>query len=381
MLILGCVAAGLYLLLLLLKLYLSLRYAAKLAVLEQTLPAHSLEDMTIMQPILSGDPLLETCLRHNLELFPEVPFIFLVDQDDREGQSICQRLAREFPVMIVDCPPVAQRVNPKVFKLNYGLPYVKTPLLAILDDDTRLSQNSLSVARAHLHQVALYTGLPYYQAGKTFWSRLLTQFVNDNSVLTYLPLLNMYPAFSLNGMFYVLSRETLHNIGGFAAIQHQLTDDYALAKGLRQHQGLIRQGLSTQAVQTTVHDLRHYVSIMHRWFLFAYLQMRDQSAGLKIWLFLFLVLPSFLFVIALMGLVASKPGLVMLVVFIFVRFYLLQYAQKHFLPQSPASSLWMSFLVACFQPLHGLHAFLYRRITWRKRCIEVYADGHFSYQD
>jgi len=41
-------------------------------------------DLTIVQPILSGDPLLKKCLEHNLQ-WSEVLFLWLIDEDDFEA--------------------------------------------------------------------------------------------------------------------------------------------------------------------------------------------------------------------------------------------------------------------------------------------------------
>jgi ceramide glucosyltransferase len=394
---LGCVSAGVYLLLLTIKVVLSLRYAQKIKSLESDVKSivsvdsvYGLNEgvyqyvpddfaMTIMQPILSGDSMLETCLRYNLELFQHYSFIWLVDEDDAEGLTLAKKLADEFSnVTLIYCPPVPQHVNPKVFKLNKGFPHVKTPLLAILDDDTCLSRNSLEVAQRHLKDADVYTGLPYYPLGKNFCSSLLAQFVNDNSALTYLPILNFTQAFSLNGMFYVLRCDRLQQAGGFAAIQHQLTDDYAMAKLIRQHQGKIIQGVTTQGVQSSIENLHHYISVMHRWFLFASLQIAEQQGKVRFLLFVFLILPSVLWMISLIGFGSSLWGLAILLIFLYARFLLLRRLQHQLISKTPSSFV-MSFLVECFQPLHMLHALLVKRIKWRKRLIRVNRDGTFSY--
>ena len=393
---LGCVAAGLYLLLLGFKILLSLRYIQKMSRAvnldsinnnpvgcakrtSTNVAKADLSDITIMQPILSGDPLLESSLRYNLE-HQLVRFVWLVDHDDPEGLRLTQVIAKDFAnVKVIGCPSVPQQVNPKLFKLHYGFSQVTTSLVAVLDDDTRLSKGSLEAALKHLRYADIYTGLPYYLHGQNFWSSLLAHFVNDNSALTYLPVLNFRPAFSLNGMFYVLPCQTLKRLGGFAAIWHQLTDDYAMAKLVTQHQGKIVQGISTQAVQTSIQNFNHYMRVMHRWFLFAFLQINEQKGLTKILLLIFLALPSLLFLLSLLGLLTSVRGLIVLAVLVCLRFVMFQGLQKKIISNRPSGSLLMSLLAECLQPLHLLHAILSRKIIWRKRRIQVFQDGTFVY--
>ena len=379
MLTVGLISAGLYLLLLLLKAYLSLRYATQMN--QNIIAFREPLNLTILQPILSGDPLLESCLVHNLKtVSKEVQFIYLIDEDDGVALELTKRLAEAYSsVKLVVCPSVPQNLNPKVFKLAYGFPYVTTSLLAVLDDDTCLSADSLQQAQKYLNDAELYTGLPHYAPGKNFWSSLLAHFVNNNSVLTYLPILAFTRAFSLNGMFYVLKRETLVNIGGFEAVQHQLTDDYAVAKLIREHRGTIVQGITTQSVQTTVKDFRHYVRLMHRWFLFASWQINEQKNRLKVLLLVFLVVPTLLFFLSLVSLLTSSLGIGVLLVVMLIRFLILKNIQEKILGYTVGFSFILSTLSECLQPFHMLHAVLIKQITWRKRRIGIEPDGRFSY--
>ena len=395
---LGCVAAGLYLLLLGFKILLSLHYIQKMSralnldsinnnpvgCVKRTstnVAKGDLSDITIMQPILSGDPLLESTLRYNLEhTSKDVSFIWLVDEEDTEGINLTQSIAQAFSnIHIIQCPSVPQNLNPKLFKLNLGVEQVKTTYIAILDDDTQLSKESLSMAQKHLSSADIYTGFPYYLPANTLWSSLVAHFVNNNSALTYLPILYFTPAFSLNGMFYMLKLETLNTLGGFSAIQHQLTDDYAMAKRIRQHQGSIIQGVTTQGVQTSIPTLGDYIRIMHRWYVFALLQINDQKRQIKTVLFIFLLLPTLLFWVSLFTLLSSLKGLLVIILFLVMQFILIRYLQKRIIPTSPRSSFCISFFSQCLQVLHILHALLVKRIRWRKRQILVMSDGSFCY--
>src|SRR5688500_14430854 len=67
------------------------------------------ERVSILQPILSGDPTLAECLQANLALQTRynLEFIWLVDSDDHAAQRLCQALAvlyERHPVQIVVLP-------------------------------------------------------------------------------------------------------------------------------------------------------------------------------------------------------------------------------------------------------------------------------------
>jgi ceramide glucosyltransferase len=376
----GIVALGLYLLLLVMKACLSLRYAQTYSE-KFTMLKKGDEPLTIMQPILSGDPLLESSLKHNLELAPAwATFLWLVDENDQEARRVASKLAKEFKaVNIILCPPVPERTNPKAFKLDYAFEKVKTPLVAVLDDDTLLSNRSLEQARIALQTADIYTGLPYYLPGKNVWSSLVAHFVNNNSIMTYLPLLNFMKPLSLNGMFYVVKQETLARVGGFKAILYQLSDDYAMAKLIKTRGGTIIQGVEPQAVQTSVTGFKHYLQLIQRWFLFAQSQVMDQPLMIKLVLLTFLGLPPFLLLASIVSLATSWKGGILLLSAFALRHAILRSLQKKLFTELKNFSFFTSLVSECLQPLHVLHATFVKRIRWRSRAIRLQPNGTFSY--
>ena len=77
--------------------------------------------VSILQPILSGDPTLATCLEQNIQLLShyQLEYLWLVDSNDYEGQRICLELMQRYPhrnVQLILVSPQGERVNPKVIK-------------------------------------------------------------------------------------------------------------------------------------------------------------------------------------------------------------------------------------------------------------------------
>ncbi len=101
------VLASLYLGQLGVKTGLAVRYArgARAAAMRGTAKR---DDVTLVQPVLSGDPRLEFTLRENVRALPGVRFLWLVDDDDPDGAAVCERLVSqhaEAPIQVMRCPP------------------------------------------------------------------------------------------------------------------------------------------------------------------------------------------------------------------------------------------------------------------------------------
>lgn len=377
--LIGITFLTLYLGLLWAKAFLSLRSA------KQAPQGLKTEDnVTILQPILSGDPFLETALQHNLQVVPSwARFFWLIDEADEKARRLAQTLIRttDKSIQIILCPAVPPRINPKAFKLEYALPHIETPYLAVLDDDTLLAPDTLDIGLFRLQEGEIFTGLPYYLKGSTRWSELVAHFVNNNSILTYLPLLNFGQPISLNGMFYLMSTATLRQMGGFKPIWHSLCDDYALARAVKQQGGRIIQGTTPVAIQTTVPTAKSYVALMHRWFVFAQTLVFDQPAPTQASLLLLLGAPPILLWIGLLSLVGSAMGLLCLLAVLIIRHLTIRHLHHQIFARPVAFSCLVSVASELLQPLHLTHALMSRRIRWRNRLIRVERSGDFAYDE
>jgi ceramide glucosyltransferase len=386
------IAWGLYLAILLLKFQLSLRSMRREAAGDAPFSAG---EITIVQPILGGDPRLADVLRQTLRNTPQATrFLWLVDSDDSHGRNAVEPLCREHAgrIEILWCDRAADNVNPKAYKLDNAWPAIATPYAAVLDDDTTISERNLRVALAALERCDLYTGIPCYRSTAARWDSLLAHFVNNNSIMTYLSMLPLVGPLSINGMFYVMRTETLRLLGGFAAIQERLCDDYALARLLLDGGRRIHQGIVPQYLRTSVSDVRHYAQIMHRWFVFAGVLVRDQRPGVQLILLAALGLPPLLLWSGLIGTLAlaswscftrahaagavfaaAAMGIVLI-----VRYGLIRFLHRRLFDRDVRFRFGDSILSELLQPIHGLHALLVRTIRWRTRRIRVHADGTFE---
>lgn len=337
--------------------------------------------ITVVQPILSGDPALASVLESNLLSLVAARFLWLIDKDDPEAAVVTARLQARYPqraIEIIAFDAAPEGINPKLFKLEQARPTIGTPYLLVLDDDAHLTAPALQQMMLALDDHSLVTALPWYRAAGNRSSALLAQFVNDNSALTYLPLLPFTQPLTLNGMCYVISSTTLAQTGGFAPILRHLTDDLALATHLTRHHVRLVQSVAPVCVQTSIVDAGAYFRQMHRWFLFATLLLREKRWSVKLLIALLQgVHPVLLWAMIIQ---ASSGGIVggsVLVISVLLRLIILRRIQRAVSPTIPLRP-GLSLLSELLQPVHLLHALINRTICWRSRRYRVYDNDRFS---
>lgn len=375
------IAAGLaaaYILLLLVKAGLAVRAAR-----HAPQPGDAdLSHVVVVQPILSGDARLGDTLEDNLRTLSSAHFLWLVDDDDEAAQEICRTLRDRHAGVRIDIlvvPPPADGVNPKLLKLERARSIVGDRVFLVLDDDTRMPAASLSAIVEGLTRSELATGLPGYLEDGRWPSRLLAQFVNNNAALTYLPLLNVLPPVTINGMAYAMRSRALDGLGGFGPVVGALTDDLAVARLVLAAGGRICQTASPVWVQTTIGDGRHYLRQMHRWFLFAWLLLRRQSPGLGALIALLHATPPLLLwgVTAVVALRPTLAGLVAFAILLSLRAAVLVALQRRIYGR-PLHQPLFSIAAELVQPIHMVHAILQRTIVWRTRRYRVRDDRTFE---
>ena len=361
--------AIIYLASLALRAWLSIRYAASVPEIPREPPAAN--SLTIAQAILSGDPLLESRLAANLCALPGQRFLWLIDEDDTEARRIADEIKTP-DVEVILCTPCADATNPKLWKLQRAAELAQTPFFCVLDDDTTLSSESAAALIEAAKTATVATGLPCYQDGGDVAGGLLAQFVNNNSVFTYLGTSSLLAPFTLNGMGYVLRREELARIDHFKPILHELTDDLALATLVLKQGGSIHQAKAPLRLRTDVKNLRHTMQLMHRWYVFTLLLLKRQRIPVQMLIFALHGLPPMLLVT-----LCVLHDLPVLGVVLLLRFFILWDMHARFFGER-LHRPFLSVLSELMQPVHLLHAVCSRTIRWRTRRYHVRDTHDFS---
>ncbi len=226
--------------------------------------------VTILKPLHRCEP----DLAQNLETFftqtydGPVQIIFGVHDQADPAIAVVQALQAKYPK--ADTAIVADTAlygaNAKVSNLINMLPLARHDTLVLSDSDIAvgplwLAQVTAALARPGVGIVTcLYTGEPARE-GHPFWSSLAAMSISytflPNAVLgTSLGLAS--PCF---GSTIALRRQTLDEVGGFAAFADQLADDYEMGRAVREMGytlAIPAMGVGHTAAETSLRDLfRH----------------------------------------------------------------------------------------------------------------------------
>ena len=276
--------------LLILKLFFSFAYFYKIDKLEKT--EIDEKKYTVLQPILSGDPRLEEDLKANLKNTTDMKFIWLVDKSDKVAINTVENILKDknysnrIEVYYLDDVP--QELNPKIFKLAQVVDKIKTDYSIILDDDAVIDRKKLDELSVYEKDKSewIATGIPFNYNIKGFYSKLISAFINSNSIFSYFSMSFLKENKTINGMFYILRTDILKKYSAFEEIKYWLCDDLALATYLLSKKVKIIQSTIFCNVRNTVPSLKRYILLMKRWLLFSNVYMKN-AFSVK---FLFIIL-------------------------------------------------------------------------------------------
>ena len=265
--------------LLILKLFFSFAYFYKIDKLEKT--EIDEKKYTVLQPILSGDPRLEEDLKANLKNTTDMNFIWLVDKSDKVAINTVENILKDknysnrIEVYYLDDVP--QELNPKIFKLAQVVDKIKTEYSIILDDDAVIDRKKLDELSVYEKDKSewIATGIPFNYNIKGFYSKLISAFINSNSIFSYFSMSFLKENKTINGMFYILRTDILKKYSAFEEIKYWLCDDLALATYLLSKKVKIIQSTIFCNVRNTVPSLKRYILLMKRWLLFSNVYMKN----------------------------------------------------------------------------------------------------------
>ena len=265
--------------LLILKLFFSFAYFYKIDKFEKTKIDE--KKYTVLQPILSGDPRLEEDLIANLKNTTDMKFIWLVDKSDKVAINTVENILKDknysnrIEVYYLDDVP--QELNPKIFKLAQVVDKIKTEYSIILDDDAVIDRKKLDELSVYEKDKSewIATGIPFNYNIKGFYSKLISAFINSNSIFSYFSMSFLNENKTINGMFYILRTDILKKYSAFEEIKYWLCDDLALATYLLSKRVKVIQSTIFCNVRNTVPSLKRYILLMKRWLLFSNVYMKN----------------------------------------------------------------------------------------------------------
>ena len=290
---------GLTVTLFILKSFFSFIYFQKINKLEKT--GINERSYTAVQPILSGDTRLEEDLTANLKNTENMKFIWLVDKSDSTAiktvEKILEKENYSDRVEVYKLDDVPQEVNPKIFKLAQIVDKIKTEYTVILDDDSVMDRKRLDELSIYEKDKSewIATGIPFNSNISGFYSKLISAFINSNSIFSYFSMSFLKENRTINGMFYILRTDILKRYNAFEEIKYWLCDDLALATYLLSKNVRIIQSTIFCNVRNTVPDFKKYIFLMKRWLLFGNVYMKNAfSVNFLFMILLPTILPTML---------------------------------------------------------------------------------------
>jgi ceramide glucosyltransferase len=367
----------------------AVRYVAIWRFLRRTPPAPAADPHTLvsmLQPILSGDPTLAASLEANLRAQSNHrrEWIWLLDEDDLPGMAICTHLIARFPqenIQLVRVAPAPLDHNPKMSKLICGSALAQGSVIAVLDDDTRLPDGGLDelVAALAAPGAGLAFGLPYYVSFDGCWSALTATFVNSTSLPTYIPACLIGEPTTINGMCYVIRRTVLDRVGGFAGLERIVADDFAIAQRMRANQYRLVQTPVRHAISTQVPSARAYWRLLQRWLIFPRESlMRHLGFADTLRFYAVAVLPLLMPWVAFSALWQRRAGLRLLgIAYVGIHWLGTWWLSRRYLGGAiPLRWAGLIPLVQLALPIQALIAFLApQRIRWRGHLIRIEPGG------
>jgi ceramide glucosyltransferase len=233
-------------------------------------PVRHSPPVTILKPLYRGEP----DLIQNLETFFKqvyggpVQIIFGVHDESDPAVAVVRTLQAKYPD--ADTAIVADTAlygaNAKVSNLINMLPTARHDTLVLSDSDIAVGPQWLSQVTAALSRpgvgivTCLYTGEPARE-GHALWSSLAAM----STSYTFLPNAVLGASLGLAapcfGSTIALRRQTLDEVGGFAAFADHLADDYELGRAVRAigyNLAIPAMGVGHTAAEDSVRDLfRH----------------------------------------------------------------------------------------------------------------------------
>ena len=346
--------------------------------------------VSIMQPILSGDPTLWDCLSRNLQMKTayEIDFLWLIDDDDDGAQRGCRELIAQYPdvkINLISLAAPSAEISPKTFKLIEGLKQAQGEIIVFLDDDTILPDYGLEKALPFLEQseVGVAFGLPYYINFSNVWSTLVSAVVNGNNLLTYIPYTFVTQPFTINGMFFAIKREILDKVNGFSGLETAIVDDFAIAQKFRDHGYQLVQTPLCHGISTQIEDISHYFNILIRWFIFPQESIMKSVSNWELFVFYTMAFIPTLAPLAIILYSCLFPSIYSLVYsiiyFLFSYFMLNDFNQNYFRNATPNSKIIVLLVVQILLPINLIIALLSpRRINWRGNIMELKKNGEFE---
>ena len=218
-------------------------------------PVRGEPQVSVIVPARNEEACLGQCLR-SITAQTDTTFEVLVVDDGSTDRT--REIALSFPgVQVINPPPLPPGWTGKNNAVISGAGQARGRWLLFTDADTAHLPGSLarSLAEAEQHGAALLSYSPE-QDVRGFWQLALMPVIFAELAKTYSPAQVSDPASPVaaaNGQYLLISREAYEAVGGHATVAHDLLEDVALARRVKQSGRRIFFRYGKDAVRTRMY--------------------------------------------------------------------------------------------------------------------------------
>ncbi len=224
--------------------------------------------ITVLKPVCGFEPSLYRNLKSFCDqAYPEFQIVFGISREDDTAVPVLRRLIAEYPDRDITLAigGMGDVANPKIGNLANMERHAKHDFLVVSDSDVLVGDGFLDAVAYRLQDRRVgVLSCPYVGRSRGgLVSRLGALSINEWFMPSVLVARSLSPLGFCLGAVMAIRREVLEQIGGFAALQSYIADDYMLGRLVRDagyEVELLGYTVGTSVSETHLADLwRHEV--------------------------------------------------------------------------------------------------------------------------
>ena len=329
------------------------------------------EEFCIVQPLKSGDNKFKDNLKNNLDNFSKTKFIWLIDKIDTDAITTAndfQKYYSNIETVLIDNIP--KNVNPKTYKLNFSIPYLKKYCI-FLDDDCVIDNKCLPLFYQILQENnCVISTVPYYKS-KGFWNNLLATNANMNSILFYLPTALMNDTKTITGMCYITTKDIITSTQVFEKTKDKLFDDLAFFDICCENDIKIYQSIMPNINCIEIKNIKQYIETVTRWNVFANMHIIKYLCPLKFTIVaVAMCLPMTMLILSII--LGIKYFILLLAVYFTKTFILMHLRQKFIGIKEKPDVIIYEFIIEHIQIFVEIYTiFNGNKFKWRDKIVKI----------
>jgi hopene-associated glycosyltransferase HpnB len=223
----------------------------------------ALDEITVLMPARNEAEVIQHTLQSVIEQGPGLKIV-LIDDNSEDATVEKSRQMRISDLRIIRSAPLPPGWSGKLWALEQGRLYVRTPYTLLLDADIELARGVIKALRDKMHRQGVpFISLMATPSMSSSWEKMLMPaFVYFFKVLYPFPRVNSHPTrvAAAAGGCILVETGLLDQIGGFESIKSAVIDDCALAGRVKSQGFQIWLGLTY-----SVKSVRSYQPLKEIW--------------------------------------------------------------------------------------------------------------------